>query len=92
MLSLAKIFTTLDLRWGYNNVRIKEGDEWKTAFRTREGLWESLVMNFGLANAPATMQAMMNHLFRDLIGVNVFVYLDDIIIFTTSDKDHTRIV
>ncbi|QRW25155.1 Retrotransposable element Tf2 protein [Rhizoctonia solani] len=62
----AKMFTKLDLRWGYNNVRIKEGDE-KTAFRTKYGLFEYLVMPFGLTNAPAAFQHCMNNLFQDLI-------------------------
>jgi len=63
----ARYFTKLDVRWGYNNVRIKEGDEWKAAFITSKGLFEPLVMFFGLTNSPATFQTMMNHLFRGLI-------------------------
>jgi hypothetical protein len=59
----AKYFTKLDVRWGYNNVRIKEGDEWKAAFRTNRGLFEPLVMFFGLTNSPATFQTMMNDIF-----------------------------
>ena len=80
-LSLAKHFTKLDVRWGYNNVRVKEGDEWKAAFRTNRGLFEPLVMFFGLTNSPATFQTMMNDLFKDLIdhGV-VIVYMDAILI------------
>ena len=54
-----KVFTKIDLRWGYNNVRIKEGDEWKAVFTTPEGSFEPLVMFFGLTNSPATFQAMM---------------------------------
>ncbi|QRW26175.1 Retrotransposable element Tf2 protein [Rhizoctonia solani] len=84
----AKIFTKLDLQWGYNNVRIKEGDEWKTAFRTKYGLFEYLVMPFGLTNAPAAFQHFMNDLFRDLIDVSVVIYLDNILIFSEDPKDH----
>lgn len=91
-LSGAKYFTKLDVRWGYNNVRIKEGDEWKAAFRTNRGLFEPLVMYFGLTNSPGTFQTMMNEIFSDLIvqGV-VAVYLDDILIFTNSLEEHRRI-
>lgn len=88
----ARHFTKLDVRWGYNNVRIKEGDEWKAAFRTNEGLFEPTVMFFGLTNSPATFQAMMNELFRDLIHAGVVVvYLDDILIFTNTLEEHRRV-
>lgn len=87
-LQSAKIFTKLDLRWGYNNVRIKEGDEYKTAFRTKYGSFESLVMPFGLTNAPAVFQHFMNNIFRDLIDVTVIVYLDDILIYSERAEDH----
>jgi hypothetical protein len=92
----ARYFTKLDIRWGYNNVRICEGDEWKAAFHTNRGLFEPLVMYFGLTNSPATFQTMMNKIFQDLIieGV-VSVYLDDILIFTNSLNEHhliTRLV
>jgi len=62
------VFTKLDLRWGYNNVRIKEGDEWKVAFTTYIGAYKPIVMYFGLMNSPAIFQTMMNDLFRDLIN------------------------
>lgn len=89
----AKYFTKLDVRWGYNNVRIKDGDEWKAAFRTNRGLFEPLVMFFGLTNSPATFQTMMNDIFRDLINRGVVVvYLDDIMIFTRTLEEHRKIV
>ncbi|KAF8751545.1 hypothetical protein RHS01_08514 [Rhizoctonia solani] len=86
----AKVFTKLDLRWGYNNVRVKEGDEWKTAFWTKYSLYESLVMTFGLTNAPAAFQHFMNKLFKDLLDVCVIIYLDDILIYSKTDADHTQ--
>jgi hypothetical protein len=76
----AKYFTKLNVRWGYNNVRIKKGDEWKAAFRTNHGLFKLLVMYFGLTNSPATFQRMMNEIFEDLITQGVIsIYLDNIL-------------
>jgi len=73
-----KVFTKMDLRWGYNNMRIKEGDKWKAAFTTPEGFFEPTVMFFGLTNSPATFQAMMNELLRDLINTGkVAAFIDD---------------
>jgi hypothetical protein len=86
----ATIFTKLDLRWGYNNVRIREGDEYKTAFRTKYGLFETLVMLFGLTNAPAAFQHFMNDIFRDMLDTKVVIYLDDILIFSKNQEDHER--
>jgi hypothetical protein len=63
-LSGCTLFTKFDIRWGYNNICIKEGDEWKAAFLTSEGLFEPLVMFFSLTNSPATFQMMMNTIFR----------------------------
>ncbi|TFY80223.1 hypothetical protein EWM64_g3787 [Hericium alpestre] len=63
----AKYFTKMDIRWGYNNIRIKEGDKWKAAFWMKYGLFEPTVMFFGLCNSPATFQAFMNEIFHDLI-------------------------
>ena len=77
-LGMKKLFTKKDLRGGYNNVRIKEGDEWKAAFTTPEGSFEPTVMFFGLTNSPATFQAMMNELLRDLINTkNITVGSND---------------
>ncbi len=89
----AKYFTKLDIHWGYNNVRIKEGDEEKAAFRTNRGLFEPTVMFFGLTNSPAMFQWMMNDIFHDLIGEGkVTIYLDDILIFSKDLGEHQRIV
>ncbi len=89
----AKYFTKLDVHWGYNNVRIKEGDEAKAAFRTNRGLYEPTVMFFGLTNSLATFQWMMNDIFRNLIAEEkVTIYLDDILIFSKSLKEHREIV
>ncbi|KAH0604570.1 uncharacterized protein H6S33_006947 [Morchella sextelata] len=86
----AKIYTKLDLRNGYNQIRIKEGEEWKTAFRTRYGLFEYLVMPFGLTNAPATFQAFMNDTLRTHLDDFCTVYLDDILIYSNSQEEHQR--
>jgi len=78
----ARYFTKLDVRWGFNNVHIKPGNEWKAAFCTNQGLFEPLVMFFGMTNSPATFQTMMNDIFRTVIAKGiVVVYLDDILIF-----------
>ena len=89
----SKVFTKMDIRWGYNNIRIKEGDEWKAAFRTNRGLFEPTVMFFGLTNSPATFQALMNHILKELIDEgHVIVYMDDILVFTDSIVEHRQIV
>ena len=70
-----KVFTKLDLRWGYNNVRIKEGDEWKVVFTMHIGAYEPTVMYFGLTNSPATFQTMIHDLFCDLITKEIQQHL-----------------
>jgi len=88
-LSKASIFTKIDLRWGYNNVRIRERNEWKTVFITRQGLFETTVMYFGFSNALVIFQSMMNDILGDLIRIRlVIVYLDNILIFGTCLKEH----
>jgi hypothetical protein len=86
----SKIYTKLDLRGAYNLVRIRKGDEWKTAFRTRYGHFECLVMPFGLTNAPAAFQHFMNDIFRDLLDYKVLIYLDDILIFSENPNEHQK--
>jgi hypothetical protein len=94
-LSGAHIFSKVDVRQGYNNVRIKKGDEWKAAFKTKFGHWEPLVMFFGLTNSPSTFQEMMNVIYKEVIerhaarGTIIRIYMDDIAIATTGTlQDH----
>ena len=87
-LQQAKIFTKLDLRDAYHLVRIREGDEWKTGFNTPSGHYEYLVMPFGLTNAPAVFQALINDVLREFLNQFVFVYLDDILIFSPDQDSH----
>jgi len=83
----------MDLRWGYNNVRIKEENEWKVAFTTSEGSFEPMVMFFRLTNSPATFQAMINELLRDLINTGkVVVFIDDVIVGTEDEERHDELV
>ena len=84
----SKYFTKLDIRWGYNNVQIKEGDEWKAAFKTNKGLFKHTVMFFGMCNSPAMFQNIMDHTFSDLIAQGFcMVYMDDILIHAENKKD-----
>jgi hypothetical protein len=94
-LSGAWIFSKVDVRQGYNNVRIKKGDEWKAAFKTKFGHWEPLVMFFGLTNSPSTFQEMMNVIYKEVIekhvarGTIIRIYMDDIAIATSGTwQDH----
>jgi len=81
----AQFFTKLDVRWGYNNIHIQEGDEYKTAFKTPLGLFESHVMTFRLCNAPATFQTFIDTQFADFLATSkVVIYLNDILIMATT--------
>ena len=86
------IFTKLDIKDSYHLIRIKKGDEWKTAFRTRYGQYEYKVMLFGLVNPPATFQCMMNKILREFLDQGVVVYLDDILIYSKTYAEHVAIV
>ena len=87
------VFTKMDLRWGYNNVRVKEGDEWKAAFTTYVGLFEPVVMFFGMTNSPATFHVIMNKILRDMINEGkVVVFVDDVLVGTEVEEGHDEVV
>ena len=88
-----KVFMKLDLRWGYNNVRIKEGDKWKTAFTMHIRAYEPMVMYFGLTNFLATFQMIMNNLFYDMINQgNTATFINNIILATEIEEGHDEIM
>ena len=87
-----KYFTKLDVRWGYNNIQIRTGDEWKAAFKTNKGLFKLMVMFFGMCNSPAMFQSMMDNIFITMIeGKLVIVYMDNILIFAGTKEELTQI-
>jgi len=88
-----RVFTKMDLQWGYNNVCIKEGDEWKAAFTTHVGSFEPVVMFFGMMNSPATFQAMMNEILRDMINEGkIAAFVDDVLVGTEMEEGHDEVV
>jgi Reverse transcriptase (RNA-dependent DNA polymerase) len=91
-LNSCSLYTKFDICWGYNNVRIKEGDEWKATFITNEGLFEPTVMFFGLTNSPATFQTMMNLIFSEEVAECwMTIYMDDMAIHTKRREDETEL-
>jgi len=89
----ARYFTKLDVYWGFNNICIKPGNEWKAAFQTNRGLFEPLVMFFGITNSLATFQTMMNSIFQNLMAEGIMVvYLDNILIFTKTKEEHAEAI
>lgn len=86
----AIFFTILDLCSAYNLVHIREGNEWKTAFITPTGHYETLVMPFGLCNSPSAFQNLINDVLRDMLGHWVFAYLDDILVYSNTLLEHVQ--
>ena len=92
-ISTKKVFMKIDLRWRYNNVRIKEEDEWKAVFTTSERSFKLTVMFFRLTNSPATFQTIINELLRDIINTGrIVVFIDDVIVEIESEKGHDELV
>ena len=84
----AKYFTKFNVQWGFNNICIKDGDQWKVAFKTNLGLYEPTIMFFGLCNSPSTFQAMMNDTLKHKIEEGFcIIYMDDILIFAKNKED-----
>jgi len=92
-ISIKKVFTKMNLRWDYNNIRIKEGDKWKVVFTMLEGLFELMVMFFGLTNSPTMFQTMINKILQDLINTSkVAGFIDDVIINMKTEEEHDELV
>jgi len=88
-----RVFTKMDLWWGYNNVQVKKGDEWKAVFTMYLEVYKPTIMFFGLTNSPATFQVMMNDILRDLLNTGeVVVFTDNVLVGTDEEKGHNEIV
>ena len=92
-IGIKKVFMRMDLQWGYDNVWIKEGDEWKVAFTTPEGSFKPTVIFFGLTNSPIMFQTMINKILQDLINMEKMAsFIDNVTIGTEREEEHDKLV
>ena len=88
-----RVFTKMDLQWSFNNIKIKEGDKWKRVFTIHVELFELTVMFFRMTNLPATFQAMMNEILRDLVNESkITVFVDNVLVETETEEGHDEII